>query len=105
MNYRVAFSPEAAEQLIALYRYIADVASPEIAARYTNNIISHCNSLRSSPYRGVKRDDVRPGLRVTNYKKRVVIAFDVNEDLVAIIGVFYAGQDYASFFDTGDSET
>lgn len=40
------------------------------------------------------RDDVRPGLRITNYKKRAVIAFDVDAECVSIIGVFYGGQDY-----------
>lgn len=40
------------------------------------------------------RDDVRPGLRITHYRKRAVIAFDVAADLVSIIGVFYGGQDY-----------
>lgn len=40
------------------------------------------------------RDDVRPGLRITNYRKRAVIAFDVAGDLVSIVGVFYGGQDY-----------
>jgi toxin ParE1/3/4 len=35
------------------------------------------------------RDDIRLGLRITNYKKRAVIAFDVEADLVSIIGVFY----------------
>ncbi len=40
------------------------------------------------------RDDVRPGLRITNYKKRAVIAFDVDAEQVSIIGVFYGGQDY-----------
>jgi plasmid stabilization system protein ParE len=40
------------------------------------------------------RDDVRPGLRITNYKKRAVIAFQVDADLVSIIGVFYGGQNY-----------
>ncbi|MFZ4539394.1 hypothetical protein [Propionivibrio sp.] len=40
------------------------------------------------------RDDVRPGLRITNYKKRAVIAFDVTTEQVSIIGVFYGGQDY-----------
>jgi plasmid stabilization system protein ParE len=35
MSYRVIFSPEAEEQLVALYRYIADAASFDIAARYT----------------------------------------------------------------------
>ena len=48
------------------------------------------------PCRGIRRDDIRPGLRITNYKKRVVIAFDVDVDaaLVSILGVFYGGQDY-----------
>jgi hypothetical protein len=33
-------------------------------------------------------------LRVTNYKGRTVIAFDVDAQQVSIIGVFYGGQDY-----------
>ncbi|MDR1229181.1 MAG: type II toxin-antitoxin system RelE/ParE family toxin [Azoarcus sp.] len=94
MNYRVVFSPEAEEQLAKLYRYIAAVASPDIAARYTEAIVSYCESLRTFPLRGAERDDVRPGLRITHYKKRAVIAFDVAADLVSIIGVFYGGQDY-----------
>ncbi len=40
------------------------------------------------------RDDIRPGLRITHYRKRTVIAFEVNADQVAIIGVFHGGQDY-----------
>ena len=94
MRYRVIFSPEAAEQLAALYRYIAEAASPDVAMRYTEAIVSHCESLRDFPQRGTRRDDVRPGLRITNYKKRAVIAFAVDGDLVSIIGVFYGGQDY-----------
>ena len=94
MNSRVIFSPEALEQLAELFRYVAEAASPEIAARYTEAIVSYCESLRTFPLRGTKRDDVRPGLRITNYKKRAVIAFDVDADVVSIIGVFYGGQDY-----------
>jgi hypothetical protein len=33
-------------------------------------------------------------LRVTNYKGRTVIAFDVDAQQVSIIGVFYGGQDF-----------
>ena len=33
-------------------------------------------------------------LRITNYKKRSVIAFAVDAEQVSIIGVFYCGQDY-----------
>jgi microcystin-dependent protein len=35
-----------------------------------------------------------PDLLITNYKGRAVIAFDVSEALVSIIGIFYGGQDY-----------
>lgn len=77
-----------------LYRYIAVAASPEIAKRYTNAIITYCEGLNTFPLRSVCRDGIRPGLRITNYKKRAVIAFDVDAELVSIIGVFYGGQDY-----------
>jgi plasmid stabilization system protein ParE len=46
--------------------------------------------------RGAQRDDIRPGLRITNYKGRTVIAFAVEPGQVSIIGVFYGGQDYAT---------
>ena len=94
MNYRVVFSPEAEEQLVAIYYYISDAASPEIAAQYTEGIINYCNGLKLSPHRGTMRSDIRPGLRITNYKKRTVIAYFIVADLVSILGVFYGGQDY-----------
>ena len=94
MSYRVIFSPEAEEQLAEIFHYIAEAASPDIAARYTEAIITYCESLRTFPRRGIRRDDVRPGLRITNYKGRTVIAFDVDAGVVSIIGVFYGGQDY-----------
>ena len=40
MRYTVVFTPEAEEQLIARYRYIAQAASPEIAQRYTDAIVT-----------------------------------------------------------------
>lgn len=94
MSYCVVFSPEAEKQLVALYSYIAEAASPNIAAQYIEAIVSYCESLSTFPHRGTIRDDVRPGLRITHYKKRTVIAFDVNAEQVSIIGVFYGGQDY-----------
>ena len=94
MNHRVVFSREALEQVAELYRYIAEAASPDVAAQYTEAIVSYCESLRTFPLRGTQRDDVRPGLRITNYKKRTVIAFNVDAEVVSIVGVFYGGQDH-----------
>ena len=104
MKFRVVFSPEAVEQLAELYRYIAKAASPDVAAQYTEAIVSYCESLDTFPLRGSQRDDVRPGLRITNYKKRAVIAFDVDTEVVSIIGVFYGGQDYETFLRDDDTE-
>lgn len=104
MAYAVRFAPEALEQLAGLYRYIAKAASPGIAQRYTDAIVSHCEELQTFPLRGNPRDDIRPGLRITNYRKRAVIAFAVDDEQVSILGVFYGGQDVESAlqFEPGD---
>jgi plasmid stabilization system protein ParE len=94
MTHQVVFSPEAQEQLVDLYRYVAAAASPAIAADYTEAIVRYCESLCLFPARGTRRDDVRPGLRITHYRKRTVIAFTVDDQRVSILGVFYGGQDY-----------
>ena len=59
-QYAVVFTPEAQEQLVALYRYIAVAASPEIAEGYVSSIVAYCESLCDFPHRGTHRDDVRP---------------------------------------------
>jgi plasmid stabilization system protein ParE len=43
-------------------------------------------------------------LRITSYRKRVVIAFDVDADRVNIIGIFYDGQDYETALQEEDEE-
>jgi plasmid stabilization system protein ParE len=95
-TYHVVFTPEAENQLVSLYEYIAEHGSPVLAARYTDAVVAYCEGFATLPHRGTRRDDVRPGLRITNYKGRAVIAIEVNEatDTVAILGVFYGGRDY-----------
>lgn len=98
MTYAVRFAPEAAEQLEALYHYIAAAASPSIAAGYVDAIVAHCEGLAVFPHRGRLRSEIRPGPRTSSYKKRAVIASLVDDEArqVTILGVFYGGQDYES---------
>ena len=98
MSYAVVFAPRAEDQLAELYGYIAIRASPTTATRYTDAIVSLCEGLSEFPHRGTPRDDIRPGLRITNYKGRTVIAFAADDIglCVSILGVFYGGQDYES---------
>lgn len=94
MSHRVVFSPEAQEQLAELFPLCRRSGNARCRRAIHG---SHRELLREPEYvplRGTKRDDVRPGLRITHYKKRAVIAFDVDADVVSIIGVFYGGQDY-----------
>lgn len=93
-RYQVVFSPESQEQLSGLYHYLAEVASPLTALTYTDKVVDYCESLNQFPHRGVSRDDLLPGLRITHYCKRAIIAFVVGEAEVQILGIWYGGQDY-----------
>jgi plasmid stabilization system protein ParE len=107
MSYTVIFSPEIEEQLVELYRYVAEAASPDVAVECTDAIVAHCEELKDFPQRGTMRDDIRPGLRITHYKKRTIIAFAVLDDTVAVLGIYYGGQNYEERLDdtiAGDAQ-
>ncbi len=104
MPHTVVFTPEAEAQLMELFRYITVAASPDVAAPYIAAIVTCCVNLHTFPLRGATRDDIRPGLRITSYRKRVVIAFDVDEDQVNIIGIFHGGQDYETALQEEEDE-
>ena len=96
MSYTVQFAPEALDQLDAIEEFIARAGSPVAAARYVDTIIAYCESLTTFPHRGIRRDDLLHGLRITSYRRSPVIAFIANTDTetVSILGIFYGGQDY-----------
>ena len=94
MPYAVIYTPEAEDQLDALFRYIAQEASVAVADRFTRALVDHCEGLATFPHRGASRDDIRPGIRLTHYRGRAAIVFSVGAAQVVIIGIFYGGQDY-----------
>jgi plasmid stabilization system protein ParE len=95
-EYKVFFSPRARRQLIELYNYIANASYPSRAERYVAGLIDSCDRLAILPHRGMRRDDIRSGVRVTHYRRRTVIAFVVLEKSVDILGIFHGGRDYAA---------
>jgi len=90
----VVFSPAAAQQLSALNRFLTVRASALVANRYVTAIVRHCESLGRAPELGTPRPDIRPGLRTTHDKGRVVIAYGIGVAQVSIYGVFYGGQNH-----------
>lgn len=55
MTYRMVFTPEAEDHIDELYRYIADVSTPDIAAVYVDAIITYCEGIAEFPHRGLAR--------------------------------------------------
>ena len=98
MNYRVLFSPEAQADLEELYDYIAGRSGEERALGYIERIEEWIVRLESFPERGNRRDDIRPGLRVAGYERRVSIAFQVEAESVTILRILYAGRDLEKTF-------
>ena len=93
-EYEVFFAPEARDDLLSLYDWISDAASPATALSYIERIETHCLGLRHLAERAHRRDDIRPGLRVLGFERRVTIAFSVDGHRVTILRLFYGGRNW-----------
>lgn len=103
MTRAVVYSARAQRHLSDLYLWIAEQSGfPDRAEGYVSAIFDHCDELADFSFRGIARDDLRPGLRTIGFRRRVVIAFAVQESTVEILGVYYGGQDYESLLSIED---
>lgn len=93
-HYTIVWRPKARNNLFALYDWIAQRADPETAFDYTSRIEAHVAKLAEFPERGTPRDDLSPGLRTLAYRRRTVIAYRVNENVVEVLGLIHSGQDW-----------
>jgi len=93
LAYRVVFAPEAQAQLASIYSYIAGEAGPSVALAFTTAIVDYCEGFTVFPKRGTRRDDLRRGLRTIGFRRRVTIAFAIEDETVSIVGIFFGGQD------------
>lgn len=96
-TYDVQLTPDAKNDLIGIYEYIADKSQmPEVAWAYMQKLETACHGLWTAPLRGQKRNDLRKNLRITPLDKNAVVAFEVDEEkqVVTVLNIFYGGQDY-----------
>jgi toxin ParE1/3/4 len=90
----VVFAPEAQDDLFRLSDWIADAAGPDTALSYIERLESYCLAFDLASERGHLRDDIRPGLRIVGFERRVTIAFVVDEATVTILRLFYGGRNW-----------
>ncbi len=92
-RYEVHFLAEATDDIDALFCYIAEEASYEVADRYLARIERLCLSLETFPQRGTAVAGDVAGLRTMGFERRVTILFRVGEDRVEILRILYGGRD------------
>lgn len=90
----VIFSPVAEADLDEIEQYLAKRFSRRNAQKYVQRIVAYCRSLALAPYRGTRRDDVRPGSRTVGFEGRITILFQVLPGKVVIFGVLYGGRQF-----------
>lgn len=91
----VLIAPAAEKDLFRLYAYIRDHGGgAKTGIDFVRRIRAQCEALRDFPERGNRRDDIRPGLRIIGFERRVVIAFTVNDRKVRIGRIFYGCRNY-----------
>lgn len=93
---KVAFSEDAKRDLSDLYDWIASATGPAVADRYLDRLGAYCRGFELASERGTQRDDIRPGLRIVGFERRITIAFTVEEERVVILRLYYGGRDWPS---------
>ena len=91
---RVVFAPEAAGDLVALYDWITAEVSPVVAMTYLERVEAFCQRLGVGSEGGHLRADIRPGLRIIGFERRLTIAFVVDDTRVTILRVFARGRNW-----------
>ena len=95
--YRVEEKPDVLFDYIAIAEHVERwTGDRALADRTVDAIRAFITSLKTTPHRGVKRDDLRPGLRIVPFKKRTAVAIEIDDraGVVTVLRVFYGGQDY-----------
>jgi toxin ParE1/3/4 len=91
---RVVFHPRARRDLEELYDYIAEQGSPRQGGAFIDRIKTYCLDFSTFPERGMRRDDIAPGIRVVGFRRRVSITFSVTDREVWILGIYYGGRNF-----------
>ncbi|OFW99480.1 MAG: plasmid stabilization protein [Alphaproteobacteria bacterium RIFCSPHIGHO2_12_FULL_66_14] len=90
----VAFAPEARSNLLRLGDWIAERAGADVALNYIGRLETYCAGFETAGERGQRRDDIRAGLRIVGFERRVAIAFAVSNTEVTILRFYYGGRNW-----------
>lgn len=90
----VTFTPQAYNDLLDIGDGIAERAGTDVAQSYIERLEAYCLGFEFAGERGQRRDDLRPGIRVVGFDRRVAIVFTLSETEVTILRLYYGGQNW-----------
>lgn len=93
-RYHVRLTGEAEADVAWIYRFVRrKSASTEVARNYVGRIRAFLKEFEMFPERGTIRD-IRDGMRIVGFERRVSIAFIVEDNEVVVLRILYAGQQF-----------
>src|SRR5260370_34330673 len=93
----INLSPEADEDLIEIWGYLAREAAERVADRLLREIDTACAGLKAWPYSGRRRDELLARMRSVPIHP-YVMCYRIQDDAVEIVRVLHGRRDIASIF-------
>lgn len=100
-NRPLIWAPRARLDLIEIWRYYAEVASPEIADKLLREIDQAAGRLGEYPESGRIRDEVVPGLRSVLARPYTVF-YRIGNDVIEIVRVLHERRDFGTALAEGE---
>ena len=95
------WSPEAKQDLLDIWAWVANESSAAVADKQLHEIDRACFALGGWPEYGKARDDVREGLRSVSVS-RYVVFYRVTKNAIEIVRVLDERRDVDEIFSEGD---
>lgn len=95
MTHDVQLSALAIEDLIALHHWVSTEADIPTADGYLARVEERIAALANFPHRGSPRDDLVAGLRTLTFERRLLIAYNVDGNVVTALRIINAFRDLA----------
>jgi toxin ParE1/3/4 len=93
----VDWSPEAEDDLLAVWNYLAREASPEVADEQLRSLDRACEALAEWPHSGRVRDELLRGVR-SIAAEACVVFYRVGNSAIEIIRVLHGRRDVDAIF-------
>ncbi|MBS0538756.1 MAG: type II toxin-antitoxin system RelE/ParE family toxin [Proteobacteria bacterium] len=91
---RVILSPETEDDLARLGDWIAARGGAAVADAHIARIAEYCLGFEVFAERGRLREDIRPGLRIVGFERRIAVAFVIEPEQVKILRLLYGGRQF-----------